>query len=63
LILQWQNSPNPKCIPTRIPGSQTTHNSNYSLLNSENLYAVGGVAPKNNSIGQKGMEIGVIYYF
>jgi hypothetical protein len=27
------------------------------------VYAVGGVAPKNNSIGQKGMEIGVIYYF
>jgi hypothetical protein len=32
-------------------------------LNSKNLFAVGGVAPKNNSIGQKGMEIGVIYYF
>jgi hypothetical protein len=43
LTLQWQNSPNSKCIPTRIPGSKTTHNSNYSLLNSKNLYAVGGI--------------------
>jgi hypothetical protein len=44
-------------------GLNPTHSSNYSLLNSKNLHAKRGVTPKNNSIGQKGMEVGVVHYF
>jgi hypothetical protein len=46
-----------------MPGSQPTYNSNYSLLNSKNVHPKRGITPKNNSIGQKGMEVRVIHYF
>jgi hypothetical protein len=63
LGMQWQNSPILKCLSTRVPGSQTTHNSNYSLLNSKNWHTKRRIAPENNSISHKRMKIRRVYNF
>jgi hypothetical protein len=47
LRLHWQDLHILENIPTRVCGSQSTHNSNYPLLNSKNLKAIRRVAPEN----------------